>query len=56
MKALSKTAVPRESDISLEPLQISSKRRNLHVGRHGEVAQVFRKFRNIKADSPKTLF
>ena len=28
MKAPFKAAVPRESDISLEPLQISSKRRN----------------------------
>ena len=29
------------------------KKRDLHVGRHDEVAQVFRKLRNVQQDSSK---
>ena len=67
IKALLKAAVSRESDISLEPVEISSKRKKftpfalpirkiLHVGRHGKLAQEFRKFRSVKLDSLKILF
>ena len=68
IRTLLKEAVPRESGISLEPIQIGSKRKklpfcinnaekkDLHVGRHGEVAQVLRKVRNVKVHSSKALF
>ena len=69
LRTLLKEALPRESYISLELVQTGSKRkkitpfalpmrkkRDLHVGRHGEVAQVFHKFRNVNKDSSKTLF
>ena len=51
IRTLLKEVVPRESGISLEPIQKNTlfalpmqKKRDLHVARHGEVAQVFRKF------------
>ena len=68
IRTLSKEAVPIESSMSLEPVQIGFKwkkvtpfalpmrgKRDLHVGRHGEITQVFGKFRNVKVDSSKTL-
>ena len=59
-------AVPKESRISLEPTKAGSKRKSFssftlplrkkkdrNIGRHGEAAQLSKKYRNVKVDLPK---
>ena len=59
-------ATPKESGISLEPTKVGSKRKSFssfalplrkkkdrNIGRHGETAQLSKKYRNVKVDLTK---
>ena len=59
-------ATPKESSISLEPTKVGSKRKSFssfalplrkkkdrNIGRHGETAQLSKKYRNVKVDLTK---
>ena len=59
-------AVPKESKIFFEPIKSGSKRKSFtsftlplrkkkdrNIGRHGEAAQLSKKYRNVKVDLPK---
>ena len=66
MRRLLQGAAPKERGISLEPTKPGSKRKSFssftlplrkkkdrNIGRHGEAAQLSKKYRNVKVDLPK---
>ena len=66
IRRLLQDAVPKESGISLEPTKAGYKRKSFssfalplrkkkdrNIGRHGEAAQLSKKYRNVKVDLPK---
>ena len=67
IRRLLQRAAPKESRISFEPIKSGSKRKSFtsftlplrkrkdrNIGRHGEAAQLSKKYRNVKGDLPKT--
>ena len=66
IRRLLQRAAPKESRISFEPIKSGSKRKSFtsftlplrkrkdrNIGRHGEAAQLSKKYRNVKVDLPK---
>ena len=67
IRILLQGSAPKESGISLVPTKAGSKRKSFpsfalplrekkdrNIGRHGEAAQLSKKYRNVKGDLPKT--